>query len=323
MHILISSAYPLSSPKGNSITAKRIESLLTQTGNTAQAINTDMPPTADAMISLHATKTLASSKSFKVNSPNGKLIVYLTGTDLYREQTNNNPEFFEALSLADALVVGQRASLASIPTEFLKKSHFIPASVLLPPVDKVSPPPHPSLALIGHLRPVKNPFLMNQALEKLADIKLEAFTLGAALEPSMLSEVQCWQQSNPRFNWLNDVTYSKTLSWIEQVDFTLNTSHSEGGSNAVAESIALGTPVLASKIEGNVGMLGDDYLGYFEPDNVSALAALIRRSITDHSFHSKLLQQIADLQQNFLPAKETAGWLKLLKQPPTELIFHR
>ncbi|PQJ28226.1 glycosyltransferase [Rubritalea profundi] len=313
MHILISSAYPLSSPKGNSITAKRIAKLLTQAGHAAQAINTDMPPPADAMIALHATKTLAASKRFKVNSPNRKLIIYLTGTDIYREQTNNNPEFKEALILADALVVSQRASLASIPSEFQDKSHFVPASVLLPPLKKVSSPPSPSLALIGHLRSVKNPFLMNKALKELDGLKLDVFTLGAALEPNMLHEVHNWQQADSRFHWLNDVPYTKALSWIQQVDFTLNTSHSEGGSNAVAESIVLGTPVLASKIEGNVGMLGDDYLGYFEPNNASSLARLIHLAVTDYSFHQNLLQQITDLQQNFLPEKETAGWLKLLR----------
>ena len=137
MHILISSAYPLSSPKGNSITAKRIATLLKKSGHTAEAINTDMPPPADTMIALHATKTLAASKRFKVHSPKGKLIIYLTGTDLYKEQANNNPDFHEALVLADILVVGQRASLASIPAEFLEKSHFVPASVLLPPLKNV------------------------------------------------------------------------------------------------------------------------------------------------------------------------------------------
>ena len=312
MHILITSAYPLSSPKGNSITAKRISTLLSQAGHTADAINTDMPPPADVMIALHATKTLAASKRFKVESPNGKLIIYLTGTDLYREQANNNLEFTEALILADALVVGQNASLKSIPADYQSKSHFVPASVLLPPLKKVPPPPSPSLALIGHLRPVKNPFLINMALKELDALKLDVFTLGAALEPSMLANVKTWQLADPRFHWLDDIPYAETLSWIQQVDFTLNTSHSEGGSNAVAESIVLGTPVLASKIEGNIGMLGDDYLGYFEPNNPSSLVKLIRRSITNSSFHQTLLQQITELQKNFLPEKEIEAWLKLL-----------
>ena len=38
-----------------------------------------------------------------------------------------------------------------------------------------------------------------------------------------------------------------------------------------------------------------------------------RRATTDRSFHQKLLQQITSIQENFLPEKETAGWLKLLQ----------
>ena len=37
------------------------------------------------------------------------------------------------------------------------------------------------------------------------------------------------------------------------------------------------TPVLASRISGNVGMLGDDYDGYFELGDSDGLAALLRR----------------------------------------------
>jgi hypothetical protein len=39
--------------------------------------------------------------------------------------------------------------------------------------------------------------------------------------------------------------------------------------------VASGTPVLASHIDGNIGMLGDDYAGYFPWNNEAALAALL------------------------------------------------
>lgn len=312
MHILASSAYPLSSPKGNSITAKRIASLLSSAGHTAEAINTDMPPEADVMIALHATKTLAASRRFKTQCPNGKLIIYLTGTDLYKDQPTNNPEFYEALNLADTLVISQPASLDSIPNCYKEKTHLVPASVMLPPEKHVSSPPSSSIALVGHLRPVKNPFLMNQALDQLTDLDVHAYTLGAALEPNMITEVNLWQQKDHRFQWLDDVEHAEALSWMRQVDFTLNTSHSEGGSNAVTESIVLGTPVLASRIEGNVGLLGRDYLGYFEPGNSSELAKLINKALTDQNFSEQLTQQIKELQPRFATQKETEGWLSII-----------
>jgi glycosyltransferase involved in cell wall biosynthesis len=312
VHILVSSAYPLSSPKGNSITAKRIASLLSSAGHIAEAINTDMPPAADVMIALHATKALAASRRFKTQSPNSKLIIYLTGTDLYKDQPTNNPEFFEALSLADTLVISQPASLDSIPNCYKAKTSLVPASVLLPAVQHVSPPPSPSIALVGHLRPVKNPFLMNQALAQLSALDVHAYTLGAALEPNMINEVNRWQKEDSRFKWLDDVAHAKTLSWMSQVNFTLNTSHSEGGSNAVTESIMLGTPVLASSIEGNVGLLGRNYLGYFEPGCSEELAKLINRALTDQDFSNDLALQIKELQPRFSAQKETDGWLSII-----------
>ncbi|MGJ8672293.1 glycosyltransferase [Rubritalea sp.] len=313
MHVLISSSYPLTSPKGNSITAKRIATLLTSVGHTAEAIHTDMPPSADVMISLHATKTLTTSKRFKVCSPDSKLIIYLTGTDLYKELPAGNPEFFEALELADHLVVSQQASLNSVPTKYLHKTSFVPASVLLPEEQTVSTPPSNSIILPAHLRPVKNPFLINKAIQLLPDLDMHAFTLGAALEPEMAQQAILWQQSDPRFKWLDNVPYPENLSWMRQADYTLNSSHCEGGSNAVSESIVLGTPVLASRIEGNIGLLEDDYLGYFETDNAQSLATLLRRTFTDTSFQKKLHAQTLALQQKFLPSKELDGWQQFLK----------
>ncbi|MFC5050629.1 glycosyltransferase [Rubritalea spongiae] len=313
MYVLVSSAYPLTSPKGNTITAKRIVQLLNDAGHLAEAIHTDMPPQADAMIALHATKTLITSQRFKVCSPQGKLIIYLTGTDLYKDLPDNKPEFFEALELADYLVVSQKASLASVPSKYRPKARFVPASVLLPPEHPCPPPPENSVLLAAHLRPVKNPFLINKALTLLPQLQLHAFTLGAALDPQMAEQANHWQTIDRRFQWLNTLPYPETLSWMRQVDFTINTSHSEGGSNAVAESIALGTPVLASRIEGNLGLLEDNYLGYFEPDSPQSLADLLALALSDPDLQAQLHTQTQNLQHKFLPEKEIQGWITLFK----------
>jgi glycosyltransferase involved in cell wall biosynthesis len=44
----------------------------------------------------------------------------------------------------------------------------------------------------------------------------------------------------------------------------VHASRIEGGAHVIAEAVRSGTPVIASRIEGNVGMLGADYAGYFE-----------------------------------------------------------
>lgn len=312
MHIIISSAYSLDSQKGNSITARRIASLLAKAGHRAHAICTEDVPPADALIALHATKTLHHSRCFKRNNPQGNLIIYLTGTDLYRELPAGNPEFFEAIELADQLVVSQPTSFHSIPSAYQHKAHVVTASVELPEITTIETPPQPSLALIGHLRSVKNPFLLAHALSLVPDLDVHAYSIGESREEAMSATARKWQEREPRYRWLGNLPHSSALGWMQQVTATLNTSHLEGGANSVAESIVLGTPVLASKIEGNLGMLGADYAGYFTPNSPTELAHLIRRAVTDQEFLALLQSQVKDRQASFTTAQETAGWLALL-----------
>lgn len=51
-------------------------------------------------------------------------------------------------------------------------------------------------------------------------------------------------------------------------------SRMEGGAHVILEAVQSGTPVLASHISGNLGMLGTDYAGYFEVGDDAQLAAL-------------------------------------------------
>ena len=55
----------------------------------------------------------------------------------------------------------------------------------------------------------------------------------------------------------------------------------EGGANVVIEAVRSGVPVLASRIDGNVGLLGAGYDGYFPVGDAAALAALVRRFVAD------------------------------------------
>ena len=227
MQILIASPYPLDSPKGNSITALRIERLLKQAGHQASAVHGTLTAGADAMIALHATKTYPLSAAFKQQHPGKPLILYLTGTDLYRDLLEKKSDCLNAMELADILVVSQPASLSSIPAQYQQKSRVVRASIMLPELEDVSPPPQPSFALVAHLRPVKNPFLLNRALEQLHALPLHAYTLGSALDEKMIEDAHSWQAKDPRFRWLDNVPYPQALSWISQVTATINSSHLE------------------------------------------------------------------------------------------------
>jgi glycosyltransferase involved in cell wall biosynthesis len=91
-------------------------------------------------------------------------------------------------------------------------------------------------------------------------------------------------------------------------------SRLEGGANALGESVVAGTPVLASRIPGSVGILGRRYQGYFEVGGTRELARLMTRAETDQAFLMKLQQHCSKLVRLFDPALEEASWAALLDE---------
>ena len=88
----------------------------------------------------------------------------------------------------------------------------------------------------------------------------------------------------------------------------------EGGANVVSEAVAAGLPVIASDIDGNRGLLGDDYAGYFPAKDSEALAALLRRAETEPGFLAQLAAQCRARQPLFAPERERDAWRRLLSE---------
>jgi len=91
----------------------------------------------------------------------------------------------------------------------------------------------------------------------------------------------------------------------------------EGGAHVVMEAVASGTPVLASRIDGKLGMLGADYAGYFPWGDAEALAALLlrcRESLVGHGddFMQRLAAQCRQRAPLFAPAHERAALHRLV-----------
>jgi glycosyltransferase involved in cell wall biosynthesis len=91
-------------------------------------------------------------------------------------------------------------------------------------------------------------------------------------------------------------------------------SLSEGGANVISESIVAGVPILASRMEGNVGLLGADYPGYFPVGDTEALARLLRRIETDRAFVANLRRAIGRRAPLFRPEREIEAWRRLLAE---------
>jgi len=88
----------------------------------------------------------------------------------------------------------------------------------------------------------------------------------------------------------------------------------EGGANVIAEAARIGTPVLASRVSGNIGMLGRDYPGFYPLGDDAALADLIRRAMRERAFYRQLKGALRARRALFAPAAERAALASVVRE---------
>jgi glycosyltransferase involved in cell wall biosynthesis len=88
----------------------------------------------------------------------------------------------------------------------------------------------------------------------------------------------------------------------------------EGGAHVVLEAVRAGTPVIASRMAGNVGMLGKRYAGYFDVGDDDALARLLVRARDDRAWLQKLERQCEKRSPLFDPQRERETLLKVMSR---------
>src|SRR6185503_14003116 len=151
------------------------------------------------------------------------------------------------------------------------------------------------VAVVGHLREEKDPFRAVAALSHLKEgsFDIELIQIGDALSPAMKTRALELMAREPRYRWLGGRTHPQTLGWIARSHVLVVSSIMEGGANVICEAARIGTPVLASRVSGNVGMLGRNYPGYFRLFDEKALARLIEKCFLNEDFTQKLKRALA------------------------------
>jgi glycosyltransferase involved in cell wall biosynthesis len=175
------------------------------------------------------------------------------------------------------------------------------------------------IAVVGHLREEKDPFRVPAALALLSGTrrKIEIVHIGGALDPSMKKQAEDWMRREPRYRWLGSLPHSRALGWLARSHLLVHSSVLEGGANGFAEAAPRRTPVLASRVSGNVGMLGESYPGYFALYDHAALAKLIKRAVDDPSFYKELLFSVRKRRSRFAPAEERRALLGVVRETLT------
>ncbi len=263
------------------------------------------------MVALHARRSAASIAAWRRAHPARALVVVLTGTDLYRDIADN-AEAQHSLAVADRLVVLQPLGVHSLPAAWRHKAvvcvQSSPARRMLHKTGR-----HLRALMVGHLRDEKSPdtyFAAALALQARPDIRFHH--IGAALDPVLGARAQALNAQLPHYRWLGAQPHGATRRRIQAAHVLVHASRMEGGAQVIIEAVTSGTPVLASRIAGNVGLLGDDYAGYFPFGDAPALVALLQRCRDDPAMLAALSRQCAALAPAFEPAHERATLLALI-----------
>jgi glycosyltransferase involved in cell wall biosynthesis len=167
------------------------------------------------------------------------------------------------------------------------------------------------------MRAEKDPLTPMRALDALSvDSRVRLIHIGNALDDEYrlaaeALQVRAWPALT-RYVWLTGLPHDETLRQIARAKAMVISSVMEGGANVIIEAINAGVPVLASRISGNVGMLGRDYRGYFTPGDDEELARLLERASRDDAFLAELKQQCAVRAPLFAPAREQAEVIALV-----------
>jgi putative glycosyltransferase (TIGR04348 family) len=301
---------------GNWQTAKRWQKMLSGDYHVEIMLQWDGKP-YDAMLALHARRSADSIAQWAAKFPTKPIVLALTGTDLYRDIAVD-PLAQQSLKLAHRLVVLQDMGPKSLPVEYQSKCQVIFQSTpRRQPVLKTTQ--ELRAVMVGHLRAEKSPLTYFAAARSLAhrpDIVLEH--VGAALDPALGDEARHLAADMHNYRYLGELSHEQTLQYIAQAHVLVHPSQLEGGAHVVMEAVMSGTPVLASRIDGNVGMLGADYAGYFDCGDADQLAkALIECREGQNQPSSKLAQltrQCSFREKLFEPLVEQTALLQIVSK---------
>lgn len=256
------------------------------------------------MLALHARRSAPSIAAWATRHASA-LAVVLTGTDLYRDiQSDTHAQ--SSLQSAQRLVVLQAMGADALPAALRARANVIfqsaPARMPLP-----KPTGFFKALMVGHLREEKSPETLFAAADLLiATDAIHLVHIGAPLDDALAAQASATAQRHPHYQWLGALPHGATRRHMQRAHVLVHASRMEGGAHVIMEAVRCGTPVLASRIAGNVGMLGPQYLGYFEWGDAHALVALLQRCQTDAAFYARLQAQCAERAPLFSAESERA-----------------
>lgn len=270
---------------------------------------------ADAMVAVHAWRSADAIARFKSKYPARPVVLQLSGTDIYHYIDADPVPTLRSMELADHLVALNDLAWRVVPERPRPRLRVIHQSA-----EPLPYPRRPSrsavvVSVIGHLRDVKDPLRAAEAARLLSmESRVHIEQVGRAYTPEWAARARAEMSTNPHYTWRDDVPAAGVRRLLARSHAMVISSFSEGGANVISEAAVAGVPILASQMDGNVGLLGADYPGYFPVGDTAALARLLQRLERDPRFVVRLSKAVTRRASLFRPAREIAAWRRLLAE---------
>ena len=290
---------------------------------------------ADLLVALHAEHCQAVLQLWRNLRKPVPAIFIVGGTDLFQpflETGILSPEFTLACEEANRIVT-LAAGLEQYYPAALRKQWASKTRVIYQGATPVNlnaqAGDHQQAVVIGHLRPIKDPLLPIHALEVLNErcasdrslLKGEGLTIrhfGKVLNPEYQAQVETAHSrlGNGRFRWQwnGSVTRAELHKIMASAPVLILPSLHEGGANVAGEFLVSGLPIIASRVAGNTGILGEDWPALFEAGNAGSLADLLIRWIQQEEFRNQVTLAARNLAPQHDLDREREEWGQLLRE---------
>jgi putative glycosyltransferase (TIGR04348 family) len=267
---------------------------------------------AACLVALHARKSAKSVLAYRGAYPRRRIILVLTGTDVYRDIRRSRIAV-RAMEAADVLVTLQPEAIRELPARLRYKARAIVQSAPSKRHARRRREGTLKICVLGNLRAEKDPMRAAYAVRSSnGSAHAQVVHAGGILSPRFKAAVEREMRVNPRYTYRGEVSKARALALLANSDALVQSSRIEGGANTVCEAIACGTPVLASRIPGNIGILGRDYPGLYPLGDTRALARLIDRAASEPSFYARLQRACERLRPLVDPKRELRAWEEVL-----------
>ena len=312
MRIILITPAPPKSRAGNRATATRWANILKTLGHTVEISVSYQNQNADMMLALHAWRSADAIQLFADRFPSRPLVVAITGTDAYRFIHSHPQPTLQSIRLAHQLVGLHDLISNALPVDQRHKMNVIYQSAE-PVAQRNLYQRYFHVSVMGHLREEKDPLRPALAARQLpASSRIKIHHFGKACSTEWAEQANAEMKINHRYHWHQEIAHHKIRQVYQRTHVLVLPSRMEGGANVISEAVVAGVPVIASNIEGSIGLLGKHYAGYYAVEDEQVLSELLLRAESDKAFYKQLEQACIERQPMFTAQSELNGWRKLL-----------